>query len=185
MTADVAKWLIRRTPRGHQRARAGPVPGGAAGVRSQRDAAAAAGAAAQAGLPPEQADAALRELAAAELVTLDGSGALAGAFPLSATRTRQRVRVDDGRVLHAMCAIDALGVPSMLGQAGVVTSTDPATGIPSPSTSAPTAGWTWTRPAPSCSWAARAATAWPDLLARSSTSTPTPTTPARHSLGPG
>lgn len=30
--------------------------------------------------------------------------------------------------LHAMCAIDALGVPAMLGHPGIVTSTDPATG---------------------------------------------------------
>lgn len=87
-------------------------------------------AAEQAGLTPEQTQAALRELAAADVVALDDTGALVGAFPLSATPTRHQVRVADRPVLHAMCAIDALGVPAMLGQPGVVTSTDPTTDSP-------------------------------------------------------
>lgn len=81
-----------------------------------------------AGLSPEQAEAALRELAEADVVALDAAGTLVGAFPLSATPTRHRVRVGDRAVLHAMCAIDALGIPAMLGERGLIVSTDPATG---------------------------------------------------------
>ena len=86
-------------------------------------------AAEHAGLSTEQAAAALRELAEADLFALD-DGRLVGAFPLSATPTRHRVQVGDRPVLHAMCAIDALGVPAMLGERGVITSTDPASDIP-------------------------------------------------------
>ena len=84
-------------------------------------------AAQQARLTPEQAEGALRELAAADLVAVDAGSMLVGAFPLSATPTRHQVRVDGRPVLHAMCAVDALGVPAMLGEPGVVVSIDPAT----------------------------------------------------------
>lgn len=83
----------------------------------------------KAGLSPEQAQAALHELAAADVVALDATGTLVGVFPLSATPTRHRVRVGDRPVLHAMCAIDALGIPAMLGESGVIASTDPATDV--------------------------------------------------------
>lgn len=73
---------------------------------------------------------ALAELAAADLVALGPDGDVLGAFPLSAVPTRHRVHVDDRPVLHAMCAVDALGIPAMLGAAGTITSTDPATGQP-------------------------------------------------------
>jgi len=53
-----------------------------------------------------------------------------GVFPLSAVPTRHVVRLGDGRRLHAMCAVDALGVPAMLGQPATVDSADPATGRP-------------------------------------------------------
>lgn len=89
-----------------------------------------ADAAAGAGLTTNRARTALYELAAADLVSLDGDGTLAGAFPLSARPTRHRVQVQHGPVLHAMCAVDALGVPAMLGRTAVVTSTDPASGEP-------------------------------------------------------
>lgn len=82
-------------------------------------------AAEQAGLSTAQAAAVLRELAEADVVALDDTGRLVGAFPLSATPTRHLVQVGDRPVLHAMCAIDALGVPAMLGAPGVITSTDP------------------------------------------------------------
>jgi hypothetical protein len=87
-----------------------------------------AAAAKQAGLPVEQAAEALRELAAVDVVALDTDGNLVGAFPLSAVPTRHQVHLGDGRLLHAMCAVDALGIPAMLGQPGVVVSTDPTTG---------------------------------------------------------
>ncbi len=84
-------------------------------------------AAERAGLLPDETQAALRELAAADVVALDDTGNLVGAFPLSAACTRHRVRVGDRPVLHAMCAIDALGIPAMLGEPGVITSSDPIT----------------------------------------------------------
>ena len=85
-------------------------------------------AAEQAGLSVEHAGDALRELAAADVIALDADGHLAGAFPLSAVPTRHQVRIADGPVLHAMCAVDALGIPAMLARPGVVISADPATG---------------------------------------------------------
>ena len=89
---------------------------------------AAADAADRAGLAPDRARAALAELVAADLVALGPDGEMVGAFPLSALPTRHRVQVDGRPVLHAMCAVDALGVPAMLGRAALVTSADPATG---------------------------------------------------------
>lgn len=89
-----------------------------------------AAAAEQAGLSTDEAAAVLCELAEADVVALDDTGRLVGAFPLSATPTRHRVQVGDRPVLHAMCAIDALGVPAMLGEPGVITSTDPITDHP-------------------------------------------------------
>lgn len=86
--------------------------------------------AASTGLPPRTVRAALDELAAADLVALGPDGDVLGAFPLSAVPTRHRVRVQGRPGLHAMCAVDALGIPAMLGAAGTVTSADPATGQP-------------------------------------------------------
>ena len=82
------------------------------------------------GLARDRVGVALAELAAADLVALGPDGDVLGAFPLSAVPTRHRVHVDGRPVLHAMCAVDALGIPAMLGAAGTVTSTDPATGRP-------------------------------------------------------
>jgi hypothetical protein len=86
--------------------------------------------AARTGLAPDRVRVALGDLAAADLLALHPDGKIAGAFPLSATPTRHRVQVQGRPVLHAMCAVDALGIPAMLGAAGTVTSTDPATGQP-------------------------------------------------------
>ncbi|WP_051516003.1 alkylmercury lyase family protein [Candidatus Blastococcus massiliensis] len=87
-------------------------------------------AAAAAGLTADRARAALAELVAAELVAADAAGAVTGVFPLSAVPTRHVVRLDDGRRLYAMCAVDALGVPAMLGRPATVDSADPGTGRP-------------------------------------------------------
>lgn len=81
-------------------------------------------------LPVGTVQAALDELAAADLVALGPEGDVVGALPLSAVPTRHRVQVQGRPVLHAMCAVDALGIPAMLDAAGTVTSTDPATGQP-------------------------------------------------------
>ena len=80
-----------------------------------------------AALSLEQAEAALAELTAAEVIALDAAGKVAGVFPLSALPTRHQVQVAERPVLHAMCAVDALGIPAMLGGSGVVTSSDPIT----------------------------------------------------------
>ncbi|MER5600161.1 alkylmercury lyase family protein [Streptomyces sp. NPDC002265] len=42
--------------------------------------------------------------------------------------TAHRVRLASGIEVSAMCAIDALGIPGMLGTDAVITSTDPVTG---------------------------------------------------------
>ena len=82
------------------------------------------------GLTEDEGHAALRRLAAVDLVALDSDGGLVGVFPLSAAPTRHVVRLEDGRELQAMCAVDALGIPSMLGLPAVVVSTDPSTDRP-------------------------------------------------------
>jgi hypothetical protein len=80
------------------------------------------------GFDPATARQAVDALTAADLVALDGNGALVGAFPFSAVPTRHQVSVQDGPTVYAMCAVDALGIPAMLGRAAVITSRDPVTG---------------------------------------------------------
>jgi len=46
-------------------------------------------------------------------------------YPFSARPTRHRVTPADGRGYYAMCAIDALGIPYMLGEAGEVQTQPP------------------------------------------------------------
>ena len=71
---------------------------------------------------------AFAQLAAADLVHLDPSGAVAAAYPFSAGPTGHRVALPGRPPLWAMCAIDALGIPQMTGQDAQITSTDPYTG---------------------------------------------------------
>ena len=66
-----------------------------------------------------------RQLSDADLVHLDGTGYIRTAYPFSGQATGHLVRLDDGLVLHAMCAIDALGIPLMIGQDAVITSAGP------------------------------------------------------------
>ncbi|MFJ3658355.1 organomercurial lyase [Streptomyces nigra] len=70
----------------------------------------------------------LDDLAAEDFLTLDGHGRIRAAYPFSATPTAHRVRLADGIDAWAMCAIDALGMPDMLGTDAVITSADPVTG---------------------------------------------------------
>jgi hypothetical protein len=72
--------------------------------------------------------AALAELNHADLIVLDPRGELLAAYPFSAAPTRHRLTLGSGVSVHAMCAIDALGVPAMLGQPVTVTSAEPDTG---------------------------------------------------------
>lgn len=65
-----------------------------------------------------------------DLVHLDTDGHIAVAYPFSGRPTGHTVRLDGGPVLHAMCAIDALGIPLMTGRDGVIVSADPGDGHP-------------------------------------------------------
>jgi mercuric reductase len=65
------------------------------------------------GMAPERVRALLDRLAGRDLVVLEGDQ-IVGAYPLTDRPTEHRVRVEAQR-LHAMCAIDALGVGAMYG----------------------------------------------------------------------
>ncbi|WP_331753325.1 alkylmercury lyase family protein (plasmid) [Streptomyces sp. NBC_00637] len=69
----------------------------------------------------------LAELADEDFLTLDDAGRIRAAYPFSAVPTRHRVRIADQVEVWSMCAIDALGIPAMLGQDVVISSTDPVT----------------------------------------------------------
>ncbi|MER7174790.1 alkylmercury lyase family protein [Streptomyces mesophilus] len=71
----------------------------------------------------------LAELAREDFLTLDDTGAIRAAYPFSAVPTPHRVRID-GVEAWSMCAIDALGIPSMLGRDVTISSTDPVNGEP-------------------------------------------------------
>jgi Alkylmercury lyase len=72
--------------------------------------------------------AALAELDRADLIVLDPHGEFLAAYPFSAPPTPHRLTLGRGVGVHAMCAIDALGVSAMLGQPVTVTSAEPDTG---------------------------------------------------------
>jgi hypothetical protein len=57
----------------------------------------------------------LTELAIADYVALDEGGQVSCLYPFSTTPT-SHVIVIDGQPRYAMCSIDALGIPAMLGQ---------------------------------------------------------------------
>jgi hypothetical protein len=77
------------------------------------------------GLAPGEA---MQRLADADLVHTDPvTGAATTAYPFSGVSTPHVVRVDGVPMLYAMCAIDALGIPLMVGQDAVITSVSPAT----------------------------------------------------------
>lgn len=61
----------------------------------------------------------------ADLLQTDDDGRLTVAYPFSAQPTRHRVTLHDGRGYYAMCAIDALAIPHMLGQRGEVQAREP------------------------------------------------------------
>ena len=72
----------------------------------------------------------LAELADHDFLTLDEHGWIAAAYPFSATPTSHTVEIKGGARVWSMCAIDALGIPVMLGRDVQITSTDPHTGNP-------------------------------------------------------
>jgi hypothetical protein len=75
--------------------------------------------------------AALAALAVADLVHIDpGAGTVSVAYPFSGRPTLHRVELADGPTVHAMCALDALGIPQMTGRDGRISSADPISGQP-------------------------------------------------------
>ena len=87
---------------------------------------------------------ALADLEAADLVhTADG--VVTVAYPFAGTPTRQRVELDGCPAVHAMCAIDALGLPAMTGRDGQIAATDPHDDAPV-RVSVQGRTWTWTPP---------------------------------------
>jgi hypothetical protein len=72
--------------------------------------------------------AAVAELAAKDVIQLDlATGAIVAAYPFSGVATAHQVTVAGGPPVSAMCAIDALGIPFMLGVDATVYSVDPMT----------------------------------------------------------
>jgi alkylmercury lyase len=75
------------------------------------------------------AEPALRRMEELDLIQRGPDGTIGCAYPFSAQPTGHTVEIEDGRpAVHAMCAIDALGIPFMLHRGGVVRATDPTTG---------------------------------------------------------
>lgn len=73
--------------------------------------------------------AALAALAAADVVHSDpASGSISVAYPFSGRPTLHRVELAGGPTVHAMCALDALGIPQMTKRDGKIRSTDPTSG---------------------------------------------------------
>jgi hypothetical protein len=72
----------------------------------------AAALAASTGLGADAVTSLLAGLRKRDLIVLGDSGEIRGAYPLTETATEHRVRLGD-HVVHAMCAIDALGVGRM------------------------------------------------------------------------
>ena len=75
---------------------------------------------------------ALGQLAAADLVETqpDRPRRLLGAYPFSAIARGHTVQINAGPTVQAYCAVDALGISSMLGRNVIVTSRDPHSGEP-------------------------------------------------------
>jgi hypothetical protein len=71
----------------------------------------------------------LRALHEVDAIGLTSYGEIAVAYPFSAVPTRHRVRIGERVDVYAMCAIDALGIASMLGQDTVIESVDITNGM--------------------------------------------------------
>lgn len=96
---------------------------------------------AETGRPPSRADLervardrgidpapALAELSERDVVAFDPSGEIRAAYPFSPTPTGHLVGWPGGPTVHAMCAVDALGISAMLGHPVTITTTEPDTG---------------------------------------------------------
>ncbi len=85
----------------------------------------------------------LAELDREDFLILGADGKIRAGYPFSATRTPHRVRIAGGAEVWSMCAIDALGIPAMLGRDVVITSADPVTGEPVTVTAGPDRTTVW------------------------------------------
>ncbi|MGH3117977.1 MAG: alkylmercury lyase family protein [Gaiellales bacterium] len=74
------------------------------------------------------AESALETLAREDLIHRSADGEVAVAYPFSGRPTAHRVRFPDGQEVDAMCAIDALGIAPMFGEAIEIESRDPVSG---------------------------------------------------------
>ncbi|HSX79279.1 MAG TPA: alkylmercury lyase family protein, partial [Candidatus Saccharimonadia bacterium] len=73
------------------------------------------------GLPLASVRAACRTLAAADLIVWqDDKAHIVSAYPFSGSQTAHEVLLGGHTTRYAMCAIDALGMPCMLGQAACI-----------------------------------------------------------------
>ena len=76
-------------------------------------------------------DAVLTRLEQRDLIVRDPTtGVITVAYPFSLRPTRHQVELEGGQSVYAMCAIDALGIPFMLGCPARIVSTDPIRGEP-------------------------------------------------------
>ena len=87
--------------------------------------------------------AALAALAIADLVHADPVvGRIRVAYPFSGPPTHHRVELANRPIVHAMCALDALGIPQMTHRNGRISSADPTSGQPI-SVMVDGQGWQW------------------------------------------
>jgi hypothetical protein len=73
-------------------------------------------------------EAALGRMVEDDLIQRSAGGDIECAYPFSARPTTHIVTPDNGVPLYAMCAVDALGIPIMLGRACRIETTDPLDG---------------------------------------------------------
>ncbi len=82
-------------------------------------------------MPGLEAEAALETLAERDLIIRDTeTGKITSTYPFSGVPTPHWVELVGGKASYAMCALDALGIPFMLGGDAMVLSDDPYTGRP-------------------------------------------------------
>lgn len=79
---------------------------------------------------PRDAITVLGELHAADFLRLDEAGLIRAAYPFSAVPTAHAAQIAGGPRVHAMCAIDALGIAAMLDRDVRISSADPGSGAP-------------------------------------------------------
>lgn len=76
------------------------------------------------------AGAVLRRLHERDVIRLGPDGRIRVAYPFSSVPAGHRVHLAGGTTVEAMCVIDALGIPAMLGTDAVITTTAPTGGHP-------------------------------------------------------